>query len=515
MSSIAEPSFGKIRSFFWPIYAHELKKLVPMAMMMFLINFNYSILRCMKDSLIVTASGAEVLPFIKVWVMLPMALLMTVIFTRLSNKFSQQKVFYLMLSGFIVCFALFAFVIYPSSDSLHPHRTADALEAFLPLGFKGLIGMFRYWTFTGFYVLCELWGIIVLSVLFWGLANEVTKISEASRFYGVLGVSANIAAIFAGQSANFLTQPVLNPHLPGKTPWEQTVMVLVMAIIVTALLTMATFRWLNTHVLNEENRVNAIRVKKKLSVKESFKFLSRSKYLICIAILVVAYNFVINMVEIVWKDQLRKLYPEPKDFNNFLNNLISMVGIISTITALFMSSIINRLGWTFTALITPIVMLVTCTGFFSFVVFQNYLGPIAMALTGSTPLMVAVLFGGAQNCLSKAAKYSVFDGTKEMSFIPLDHEYKLKGKAAIDGVGSRIGKSGGSMIHTGLLMVFASLSASAPYVAVMIIGMIIAWIFAVVSLGKQFNALVDEKPEEKEAPQPAEDWAGSELKAAS
>ena len=89
------------------------------------------------------------------------------------------------------------------------------------------------------------------------------------------------------------------------------------------------------------------------------------------------------------------------------------------------------------------------------------------------PLALVVFFGGAQNCLSKAAKYSVFDATKEMAFIPLDHDVKLKGKAAIDGVGSRLGKSGGSLIHQGLLMMFGSLSLSSPYVAVILMVFII------------------------------------------
>ena len=48
--------------------------------------------------------------------------------------------------------------------------------------------------------------------------------------------------------------------------------------------------------------------------------------------------------------------------------------------------------------------------------------------------------------LSRGAKYSVFDATKEMSFVPLAPESKIKGKAAIDGVAvARLGKSSGSL----------------------------------------------------------------------
>lgn len=38
---------------------------------------------------------------------------------------------------------------------------------------------------------------------------------------------------------------------------------------------------------------------------------------------------------------------------------------------------------------------------------------------GTTPLMLAVIIGAAQNILSKGAKYSLFDPCKEMAYIPL------------------------------------------------------------------------------------------------
>lgn len=36
----------------------------------------------------------------------------------------------------------------------------------------------RNWMFTTFYVAAELWGDVVLSLLFWGLANEMTTMKE-------------------------------------------------------------------------------------------------------------------------------------------------------------------------------------------------------------------------------------------------------------------------------------------------------------------------------------------------
>jgi len=455
----------------------------------------------MKDAVVVTASGAEVIPFIKVWVMLPMAVLLTYFFTKLADRYSQEQVFYIIMTSFLVFYAIFAFVIYPQRDALHLHQTADLVEGYLPTGFRGLISMFRYWSFTVFYVISEMWSNIVFSVLFWGFANEITKIEEARRFYGVLSVGSNLSSIIAGQAAIYISRVEgFNPNLPfGNDPWEQSMMILVLAIIVSGIGSMLVFRWMNKNVLadktyNPLHEIKPLKKKKKLSVKESFAYLSKSKYLLYIAIIVVSYNLVINLIEVVWKDQVKQLYPSPADFNVYMNNLASIIGVVSTFMAFFTAHVINRLGWTKTALITPIVMAVTCGGFFSFLLFQDQLGGIALALTGFTPLAFSVCFGFAQNCLSKAAKFSVFDATKEMAFIPLDHELKLKGKAAIDGVGSRLGKSGGSLIHQSLLVIFGSFSGSSPYVATILISVIVLWISATRSLGRHFNELTQTEP---------------------
>lgn len=487
--------FSPLRNFFWPIHRHELKKVLPMMVMLFLICFNYAILRNLKDTVVVTAkySGAEVLPFIKVWVLLPMAILLTYLFTKLSNRYSQERVFYIVISGFLIFYAAFTFICYPMHDVLHPHQFSNYLETILPSGFKGLIAMFRNWSFTIFYVMCELWGSMVLTVLFWGFANEVTKITEARRFYSMLGLIASISSVIAGLGANSLSV--------GHS-WEYALNILVLTTIISGCLTMATFWWMNKNVLNDprfddiHKTSKDLKEKQKLSLRESFTYLSKSKYLLCIAAIVVSYNLVLNLVEIVWKDQLRQQYSSPLDYNFYMNSMTAAVGIIASLTALFISQLISRFGWTRTALITPVSMLITSAGFFGFMLFRYDLAEPVFALTGTTPLAIAVFFGAAQVCMSKACKYSVFDSTKEMAFIPLGHECKLKGKSAIDGVGSRFGKSGGSFIHQGLLMIFATVSSSAPYVAIILFGVILVWMSAIRSLGRQFAALVGAEAEE-------------------
>jgi AAA family ATP:ADP antiporter len=181
-----------------------------------------------------------------------------------------------------------------------------------------------------------------------------------------------------------------------------------------------------------------------------------------------------------------------------MNHVVSIIGLVATLSSLFVAgNAIRKFGWTFTALLTPAILLVTSLGFFAFF-FLNHTAPDKiMSLIGVSPLALVVFWGSAQNILCRGAKYSVFDATKEMAFVPLNPEKKLIGKAAIDGVCSRFGKSGGSMVHQAFLILFVTLTASAPYVACVLFGVIILWVVAIRVLGKQFNELTQlEKKED-------------------
>ncbi len=351
--------FGRLRGIFWPIRREENRMVLPMFLMLLCICFNYSVLRNLKDALVITAksSGAEVIPFMKVWAMLPMAVILTLLYTKLASRFSQERVFYIIIASFLAFFAFFVFVLYPNQDLLHPHETAEALEAILPSGFRWLVAMLRNWTFTGLYVMSEMWGCIVLTVLFWGFANEVTRIGDARRFYAVFSVGGNLAAVLAGQV----------PAMVISAQIGDSVVILMSMIIFSGLLTMLIFRWMNVYVLNDRRfdrlhgrrRMEPGEKRKKLSMRESISQLAQSKYLLCIAALVVGYNLVINLVEVVWKDQLKQLYPSFSDYNAYLGNVTTGVGLVSLALSFLVPVLIRKAGWTYTALITPLTILVT------------------------------------------------------------------------------------------------------------------------------------------------------------
>ena len=479
---------SSVRKIIWPIEKEELKKFLPMAFMMFLILFNYSMLRSIKDGFVVTHIGPEALSFLKMYVVLPAAIIAMIIYAKLCNILTQQGVFYAITSFFAAYLALFALVLYPDPDSFHMHHhVIEDWAANYPT-FQWFIRIMGKWTFASFYTISELWGSMMLSLLFWQFANQITKTTEAKRFYSMFGMLGNFGLI--------LTGVVLGSALAeegGKSTSSMGFESVIGITIISTLLIMVIYWWMQKNVLTDKRfydpEVKSEKKKKaKLSLSDSFKLIFSSKYLGLIAMLVLAYGISINLVEGVWKAKIKILYPTAESYTAFMGGFQMWQGIGSILFMIAGSNILRLLPWGVAAIFTPLMIFVTGCIFFAFIVFDN---AIAMYLTGiltSTPVALAVTIGMIQNVLSKSTKYSLFDSTKEMAYIPLDDELKSKGKAAVDVVGGRMGKSGGAVIQSTLFMITPSLTfkEATPILAVFFVVIVALWIYAVKALNKEY-----------------------------
>jgi len=474
----------------------------------FCILFNYTILRDTKDVLVVTApgSGAEIIPFLKTWVNLPMAIGFMFLYAQLANMLSTQALFYTIIVPFIAFFGAFAVVLYPLRDMLHPNNFCDWLLSVIGDRFSAPVAILRNWTFCLFYVMAELWGSVVVSVLFWGFANQITTVDEAKQFYPLFGLGANVALIFSGQAVRWCS--VMRAGLaPGVDGWGLSLLYLMGMVVVGGVLVAGTYAFMSNVVIPSLPASKAAAAaaaagkggkKKKVSMPmgESLKYLAESRYVRDLATLVVAYGISINLVEVTWKSKIKAQYPNPNDYSMFMGNFSSATGVVTFIMMLVGRFIFRRFGWGVAAAITPTVILITGIIFFSLVLSGNmFAAPLAAINPYYTPLFAAVIVGAAQNIFSKSAKYSLFDPCKEMAYIPLDEETKVKGKAAIDVVCNPLGKSGGALIQQFMILGFGSLAASTPYLGVILLGIVIAWLNAARSLNTQFVALAESDEE--------------------
>lgn len=470
-------TISKWRQMFWPIYGAENRKFIPMLLMLVLSLFNYTSLRITKDALIVTAtgSGAGVLNFLKGYVVMPMSILFVVFYSAMSNRVSKKNLFYVTLLPFLTFFIIFGIVLYPLGEYIHfhPDKLLQLQQIYPRL--QHIVPIFGYWSFSLFYVFSELWGNVAITLMFWQFANLNTTKDEVKRFYPLFGAYANVGLIAAG---------LIQRHAVSTE-------VTCIMVIVSGLLLAGVYWWINKYVLIDTQPVASApkKDKPKLSMIDSFKLIFHSKYLGYIAVLVLAYGMTSNLVEVTWKHQVKELYPGKHAYQSFMGNFFIATGIATFLIGFFVKNTVKRFGWLVAALITPIVLLLTSASFFGFTLYSDLILPVNMLAT-SLPLIMAVVIGAIQNIASKGTKYALFDPTTQMTYIPLDDDLRIKGKAAVDVVGGRLGKSlGGHIQALALLITGGSQLTIAPVLLGIMTVVILIWIFAAKKLAIEYDKL--------------------------
>ena len=486
---------SELRRIFWPIEWHENKKFIPMALMMACILFNYATLRSVKDGLVVTHIGPEAISFLKTYIVLPSAVIMMVIYAKLCNLMSQQKVFYAITTFFIAYFAFFTFILYPNPEMFHPAAsTIDALADKYP-NLQWFIKIGGNWSYASFYTMAEMWGSMMLTLLFWQFANQITKTGEAKRFYSMFGLLGNVALPLVAVTFYFLLSE--DTHIVAD---EVKLIPVLCVTMINGAFVLFLYHWMNHNVLTDTRLYDAgtkgpkKKKKTKLSLGESFKMILTSKYLGLVVMLVLCYGISINLVEGIWKSKIKELHPTVEAYTSYMGTFQAYQGFAAIFFMLIGSNILRRVSWLAAATFTPAMILCTGLAFFSFIIFDNSMGLQVAAFLGTGPLAMVVVIGMVQNVLSKATKYSLFDSTKEMSYIPLDDEMKTKGKAAVDVIGGRFGKSGGGIIQSTFFIVMPAytFSEATPFFSAIFFVVVILWIFAVRGLSREYNAKLAE-----------------------
>ena len=509
--------FGKWRKRLWPICANELQVFLPLFILKFCVSLNYTILNATKDTVVVTAKGggAEVIPVLKGGVVIVVAFLAMLLYSKLSNKLSRTKLFYTVLAPFAIFFVLYGFVLFPYKDLLSPDASADWLLSVVGTTHKHWVSVYRDWMNSMFFVLAELWGGMMIGLLFWGFANQITNVKSAARFYALYTAGGQLGAVVAGLIIYHFSQAT-------NGDFAATVAILMAIVLFFCLLIAFVYWWTNNYVvkkpgfvINTPNKTDLQDSRTKLSLKDSMLFIMRSPYLGLIALMVIGYGISVNMVEVSWKAMLKLQFPNAADYQAYMGIVQTILGFISLFVAVFVGgNIIRRYGWYASAQLTPIILGLTSLLFFlMFFIFPNYsanqaalyqlnLPELQFAFAGFvwhsrqfvfllTPLVLLVLFGTIHNIACKTMKYCLFDTTKEMAYIPLDKEAKIKGKAAVDLVGARFGKSGASWTQLALIDLIGagSILEVLPLLFPCVAFIVIFWFFAVRGLNKRFMQL--------------------------
>jgi len=435
----------------------------------------------------VTKCGAEAIAFLKIYGVLPAALAFTAFYGHMSSTLSKEMLFYVSAVPLFSFFVVYDLFLYPNAEWIEP--SYDFLLLNSKIQNKLLLSIISNWTSAVYFIVAEIYSSVSVGILFWKFASEVVSSEEAKRFFSLFAYMSSLGPIVAGQYSVLYASEA---HTFAESLRRLTVAITLCGALVCLLHYILTREEKNDHEPKCNSQVSDTKKKKKMkmSTMESLRFLGSSQYLQNLTVLVVGYGIMYNFIEISWKSLLRKQNPDPLNYQRFMGNFSSVVGAVTLVIILFGSNVISRLGWRIGALATPFVMTLLAIPFFLLLtIFDIENSPTALntSVTVGTGLVLA----------SRSFKYGMFDATTQMAYVPLDEESRAKGKAAIDVLGSRLGKSGASFIQQCLVLVFGDILSAAPAVAVVYYLMGFSWLSSAHKLGNLYNEKVRENEEKQ------------------
>lgn len=435
-----------------------------------LLSMDYAILRSARNALVVAdlGKGAESVPIFELFGTMPASLLMVYLLTRLLNRFSIHKVFLITLKTFSAFFLLFAIAVYPSLPywgiklaACHWLPFASYISIFLPQ----LLSM-------AFFVMAELWKIALLTVLFWGFVNQYIPLTEAKKYYAPLMLGGSVGTILAGPVITFCTS-----DFASHKSWSQslTLMMVVLALVSVMIGFCYTALWRQLRDSSPEAKATTAKPKQKLSVWESIQACINSRYLFLLGWITIADYIAYAVGETIFLDVLKQRFPDPRDYCDYMGQVSSWSGLLTAISAIFITPyILRKCHWVVAAIVTPACILIT-EGVFFFALWMP---------STSTQLELLVFLGAIFFCLSRAAKGTLFDSSKEISFLLLPPLEKMQGKLVVDGMCSRVGRGGASLVSITFAQLCGGVLASAPFTGPLMLVIGISCVLSTIRLGK-------------------------------
>lgn len=423
----------KVGWFLWPVEKGERNKTFLMLMVLFLVSFVYSILRTLKLTILLAEPDlpTQAVSYLKIFGIMPAALLFTWMATRLQTYTGQEKTFLCMNLFFAGLFAFLTLVVMPHKELYR-------------LGFEGsyeLIILIDRWYISLFYVAAEMWSSIMLNMLCWGVIIEVTKLKESKRLYALFSLAGNTGTYAAGLwgSSTVKTQA---EYIFGAVPtWEQSLLFQMAVLWGFQALIMIVFWGAMRSQHDEQQKI--LQKKVKVGFLEAIKIAWQNPIVRNISVMMVCFNIVYHIIDVVHNDYVRTLFAGTAgSMNSYLNLVSKYLGIFSIVFSWILSgSFVRVFGIPAALYFTPALWFALS-------------GLDLMSNWGMVPnigfswegLMVPVHILSLSLILSvgRAAKFTIFDTAKEMSLLSLSVQEKRLGKASIDGITTRLGKSGGA-----------------------------------------------------------------------
>ncbi len=445
--------FKRIATALWGHFesGEELKKFLWLATIFGFIIGTYWAMRPMKDGVFAAIVGVNFLPWAKMLSLVAVVPLV-VLYSKLIDTFSRQKVFYVLIAIYSVLALIFVYLLLNPTFGL-PNTVAS------PARMLGWI----------WYIYVESFGSLVIA-LFWAFTTDTTLPDSAKRGFPII-------ALF-GQIGNMVGPHFLNAKRLGFATSAP-----VMGICAGLMVLIGLLFWLMMRSVPQAQFASYDAPQTKEEEGESgffegLKLLLTKRYLLGIFMIVSIYEIIVTILDFHFKVTAKLLYPVEADYSSYLSMYASWVGVISMFCVLFgINNIQRKLGMKASLILLPILI------------------GGAVMLVKLNPMGLSVAFWIM--VFAKAVNYALNQPTLKQLYIPTTKETKYKSQAWIEMFGSRGSKATGSAVNTlraSFAAKYGSLAGISAFLTLSTIlsgGFILIWFFAAFYISDVYNKAIE------------------------
>ncbi|MCX7944573.1 MAG: HEAT repeat domain-containing protein [Deltaproteobacteria bacterium] len=311
--------------------------------------------------------------------------------------------------------------------------------------------------YPALYVFVEIAGSLII-VPFWTYANEIFTSREAKRLFGIIGAGGVLANVVAGGVTKIIV------HTIGT---ENLLLVCSSILLISSGLIFKISQ--KTYIINISPLQEAKRQQQNV-VKDIVNIFSE-EYTRKLAFIVIVMAIVITSVDYQFKILAKNNFTKENLLTEFLAMFVFSTGIIACIIQFFVTGrFVNKYG-IFAALFT--LPLFTGIGITIFIFYGT---------------LLAIGISQASNYMFR---YTIWDSTFQMLYIPIPPKKRNPSKAIIDGVFKQLSNG-----LAGLILIFLLKGPKILMLGLMVL-MSLAWIFLLFKLRKNYMEVLFDSLQKK------------------
>ena len=454
--NVFSPLFGSFER-------EEFKKFLKMGAVFSAIIGSYWTLGTIKEALISTLIGPAMLPYAKATGLLCLVP-MLMLYSRLLDYFSRERLFYMLSIGYTGVIIFFSFLIMSNSIGEADAAVIAARTGWAAWGTHCLGYMY--------YAVVETYGSLMVA-LFWSIAVDTTQPESAKKGFSLVMALGQLGGIIGPIVLITKIPPFFGCTTNGLSVMMCSILLLSASWFLKYFLASTPQKLLQSfHGNNEKELIQ----KQEPSFFEGLKLLLKHRYLLCIFTMMFFFEMLTQIFDFHFKCMVAQHFSGLE----LVQYIATYSSCVSGMTLICLVLGVNRVtrffGLGVSLAIMPIILACAIFGFITI----HHLSFLFWLMVGS-----------------KAFHYSLNVPAVKQLYIPTTHDVRFKAQAWIETFGSRSARQGGGFYNMLLKPMQNTMGMHAGQMCHIMMtayfgfAFVFIWFFIALYLGKTCKKAVD------------------------